>query len=84
MSTLIRTIRTNASLQLAILSIIVLLWPYIIPLIGGYDGLAIEMVIFAIFAMGFNILLGYTGILSFGMPPSSAWQAIPWASFSSI
>jgi len=66
MSTLIKTIRTNASVQLAILSIIVLLWPYIIPLIGGYDGLAIEMVIFAIFAMGFNILLGYTGILSFG------------------
>ena len=66
MSTLIKTIRTNATLQLAILSIIVLLWPYIIPFIGGYDGLAIEMVIFAIFAMGFNILLGYTGILSFG------------------
>ncbi len=66
MSTLMNTIRTNASLQLAILSIIVLLWPYIIPFIGGYDGLAIEMVIFSIFAMGFNILLGYTGILSFG------------------
>ena len=66
MSTLIKTIRTNAYFQLAILSIIVLLWPYIIPFIGGYDGLAIEMVIFAIFAMGFNILLGYTGILSFG------------------
>jgi len=60
------TIKTNAYFQLTILSIIVLLWPYIIPFIGGYDGLAIEMVIFAIFAMGFNILLGYTGILSFG------------------
>jgi len=66
MSTLMNAIRTNAFLQLAILSIVVLLWPYIIPIIGGYDGLAIEMVIFAIFAMGFNILLGYTGILSFG------------------
>jgi branched-chain amino acid transport system permease protein len=66
MSTLIKTIKTNAYFQLAILFIIVLLWPYIIPLIGGYDGLAIEMVIFAIFALGFNLLLGYTGILSFG------------------
>jgi branched-chain amino acid transport system permease protein len=66
MSTLVKAIRTNASVQLAILFIIVLLWPYIIPFIGGYDGLAIEMVIFAIFAMGFNLLLGYTGILSFG------------------
>ena len=60
------TIRASAFLQLLILFIVVLLWPHIIPLIGGYDGLAIEMVIFAIFAMGFNILLGYTGILSFG------------------
>jgi branched-chain amino acid transport system permease protein len=66
MNTLVKTIKTNAYFQLAILFIIVLLWPYIIPFIGGYDGLAIEMVIFAIFAMGFNILLGYTGILSFG------------------
>ncbi len=66
MSPWIKAIRTNASIQLAILFIIVLLWPYLIPFIGGYDGLAIEMVIFAIFAMGFNLLLGYTGILSFG------------------
>jgi len=60
------TIRESAFFQLLILFIVVLLWPHIIPLIGGYDALAIEMVIFAIFAMGFNILLGYTGILSFG------------------
>jgi branched-chain amino acid transport system permease protein len=59
-------VRGKAFFQLLILFIIVLLWPHIIPLIGGYDGLAIEMVIFAIFAMGFNLLLGYTGILSFG------------------
>ncbi len=59
-------VRGKAFFQLPILFIIVLLWPHIIPLIGGYDGLAIEMVIFAIFAMGFNLLLGYTGILSFG------------------
>ena len=62
----IEAIKSNPFFQLGILFVIVLLWPYIIPLIGGYDGLAIEMVIFAIFAMGFNILLGYTGILSFG------------------
>lgn len=60
------TTRGRAFFQLLVLFIIVLLWPHIIPLIGGYDGLAIEMVIFAIFAMGFNLLLGYTGILSFG------------------
>ncbi len=37
----------------------------IVPL-GGYHGLLTEMVIFAVFAIGFNLLLGYTGILSFG------------------
>ena len=62
----VERVRGKAFFQLLILFIIVLLWPHIIPLIGGYDGLAIEMVIFAIFAMGFNLLLGYTGILSFG------------------
>jgi len=84
MSPLIKAIRENASVQLAILFIIVLLWPYIIPLIGGYDGLAIEMVIFAIFAMGFNILLGYTGILSFGHAAFFGLAATPWDSYSSI
>jgi len=53
-------------LKMAILFAIVAAWPKIIPLVGGYTGLAIEMVIFAIFALGFDLLLGYTGILSFG------------------
>jgi branched-chain amino acid transport system permease protein len=40
--------------------------PLVIVPLGGYHGLLTEMVIFAIFAIGFNLLLGYTGILSFG------------------
>jgi branched-chain amino acid transport system permease protein len=36
----------------------------VIPL-GGMS-LAIEVMIWALFAMGFNILLGYTGLPSFG------------------
>jgi branched-chain amino acid transport system permease protein len=40
--------------------------PIVIVPLGGYHGLLTEMVIFAIFAIGFNLLLGYTGILSFG------------------
>jgi branched-chain amino acid transport system permease protein len=53
-------------LKMAVLFAVVAAWPKIIPLVGGYTGLAIEMVIFAIFALGFDLLLGYTGILSFG------------------
>jgi branched-chain amino acid transport system ATP-binding protein len=58
--------RTIDFLKMAALFAIVAVWPKIIPLVGGYTGLAVEMVIFAIFALGFDLLLGYTGILSFG------------------
>ncbi|HZJ53488.1 MAG TPA: branched-chain amino acid ABC transporter permease [Myxococcaceae bacterium] len=40
--------------------------PLLIVPLGGYHALLSEMVIFAVFAIGFNLLLGYTGILSFG------------------
>ena len=47
-----------------------LLWPMLLilaflPLLISVP-LATEILIFALFAMGFNLLLGYTGILSFG------------------
>jgi branched-chain amino acid transport system permease protein len=51
---------------MCILFAIVAALPFVIPYIGGYEGLAVEMVIFAIFALGFDLLLGYTGVLSFG------------------
>ena len=40
--------------------------PIVLIPLGGYHALLSEMVIFAVFAIGFNLLLGYTGILSFG------------------
>lgn len=51
---------------LAALAVVLALAPLGIVPLGGYLGLLTEMVIFAIFAIGFNLLLGYTGILSFG------------------
>jgi branched-chain amino acid transport system permease protein len=41
------------------------LFPYI-PFIGKYISLGTEVVIWSLFALGFNILLGYTGLPSFG------------------
>ena len=39
----------------------------LIPLSGNYlTGLAIEILVFAIFAMSLDLLIGYTGLLSFG------------------
>ena len=53
-------------LRMGILFAVVAVLPFLIPYVGGYVGLAVEMVIFAIFAIGFDLLLGYTGVLSFG------------------
>jgi len=38
----------------------------VLPLITPYKALASQMLIFAIFAMGYDILFGYAGLLSFG------------------
>jgi branched-chain amino acid transport system permease protein len=44
----------------------VLTMPYWLTLIGGYEALATKVVIWALFALGFDILLGFTAFLSFG------------------
>jgi len=38
----------------------------VLPFITPYKALASQMLIFAIFAMGYDIVFGYTGLLSFG------------------
>ena len=40
--------------------------PIVSDVLDGYRGLATLMLIWAIFAIGFDLLLGYTGLLSFG------------------
>jgi branched-chain amino acid transport system permease protein len=36
------------------------------PLLGGYTALAGSVLVFGLAAMGLNLLLGFTGVLSFG------------------
>jgi branched-chain amino acid transport system permease protein len=43
-----------------------LVLPAILPWIGGYTYLGTEVMIWAIFALGYNLLLGYTGLPAFG------------------
>lgn len=38
----------------------------VFPLLMPYEALAINVLIFGLFAVGFNLLFGYTGLLSFG------------------
>ncbi len=40
--------------------------PWFLELIGGYRDLATMILIWGLFALGFDILLGFTGFLSFG------------------
>jgi branched-chain amino acid transport system permease protein len=53
-------------LPVMVFAAIVLTLPFWFPLIGGYEGLDTKVLIWAIFALGFGILLGYMGYLSFG------------------
>ena len=56
-----------------ILFVIAIFLPQLFKLIGSTTFLATEILIFAIFAIGFNLLIGYTGILSFG---HAAWYGM--------
>lgn len=51
---------------LTIFSVVVLTMLFWFPWIGGYGGLATKIMIWSLFALGFDILLGFTGYLSFG------------------
>ncbi|MDE8349207.1 MAG: branched-chain amino acid ABC transporter permease [Acidocella sp.] len=53
-------------LPLLVLGIALLTVPLWLPLLGGYTDLASRVLIFALAAMGLNLLLGFTGGLSFG------------------
>ncbi len=51
---------------LAILAAGLLALPFAVRALGMTDGIATEIAIFALVGLGFNILLGYTGLVSFG------------------
>jgi branched-chain amino acid transport system permease protein len=40
--------------------------PFWLPLLGGYTALAGRVLVFGLAAMGLNLLLGFTGVMSFG------------------
>ena len=44
----------------------VLAFLLLLPLVMPYQALAVNILIFGLFAVGFNLLFGYTGLLSFG------------------
>ena len=52
--------------QLVIIWTLLLTVPFWLPLVGGYTAIAARVLVMALAAMGLNLLLGYTGVLSFG------------------
>src|ERR1700735_3510368 len=57
----------RAGLRFALLTAIGLaLFPFAFHAIDGYEGLATQILIMSIASIGFNLLLGYTGLLSYG------------------
>ncbi len=58
--------QTRDWVPVGLVALIALTLPFWFPLIGGYEGLDTKIMIWALFALGFDLLLGYTGYLSFG------------------
>ena len=56
----------------------------VLPFLTPYKALASQMLIFAIFAIGFDIVFGYTGLLHLVMRHFSAPALTPRALFSFI
>jgi branched-chain amino acid transport system permease protein len=53
-------------LPLLAIWIVLLTAPFWLPLLGGYTALAGRVLVLGLAAMGFNMLLGFTGVMSFG------------------
>ena len=53
-------------LSIAVVWIVLIALPYWLPAVGGYTALGSKVLIYAIATMGLNLLLGFTGGLSFG------------------
>jgi branched-chain amino acid transport system permease protein len=56
----------NRWLPLIAIWLVLVTVPLWLPLLGGYTALAGRVLVLALAAMGFNILLGFTGVMSFG------------------
>ena len=50
----------------AVIWLLLLTVPFWLPMLGGYTALAGRVLVFALAAMSFNMLLGFTGVMSFG------------------
>lgn len=58
---------SRADLRFIVLTALgLVVFPFVLHPLGGYGGLATQIVIVSIASIGFNLLLGYAGMLSYG------------------
>jgi branched-chain amino acid transport system permease protein len=60
------SLRDAKTQQAVVIWLVLLTAPFWLPLIGGYTALAGRVLVFGLAAMALNMLLGFTGVLSFG------------------
>ena len=51
---------------IVVAGIVLAVLPFVLPRLGSTSSLATEIAIYALYGLGFNLLLGYTGLVSFG------------------
>lgn len=54
------------TLVMVVMAVLFFGLPWFLPMIGGYRELATSILIWGIFVLGFDLLVGFTGYLSFG------------------
>ena len=62
----VKCMKLNSKYSIAALILLGAVFLLLLPFIAPYKSLASLMLIFAIFALGYDIAFGYTGLLSFG------------------
>ena len=60
------TVQPRPWLTAAIIWTLLLTVPFWLPMLGGYTALAGRVLVLGLAAMSFNLLLGFTGVMSFG------------------
>ncbi len=61
-----KTLRRVVTHPVFILTVVFALLPFVLPRIGSTVSLGTEIVLYTLYGVGYNLLLGYTGLVSFG------------------
>lgn len=72
-----RQLRRVVTHPVFVLSVVFAALPLALPLIGSTVGLGTEIVLYTLYGIGYNLLLGYTGLVSFG--PSAYFGVAAYA-----